>query len=309
MSVIQREQRTLSGKMLEADFYPVNSGGARLPSEDRRKVPKEVQDKYNRQRAIRDFVRKINCNFDNTDYYMTITYRPDTAPETLAAAEKDIKNYIRRIRYARMRELNTLKAEKRETVRAQKGTGAASVLAGMRKKIEEQIKKLSELLRYAYVIEEVTYRRGENKGKTNYHFHMFVTGGLDRDTAEALFGKGSRVSCDTYKPERFGFDAAALYMQKDPRGKKSFVCSKNMKKPIKAAPLDGRITARGVEKLARERTDDAAYWERRYKGYRFVRAYSRYNSYNGYWYVSVVMYKTKETAPPICDGTDEIFMI
>ena len=41
----------------------------------------------------------------------------------------------------------------------------------------------------------------------------------------------------------------------------------------------------------------------------FVRAYSRYNSYNGYWYVSVVMYKTKETAPPICDGTDEIFMI
>ena len=82
-----------------------------------------------------------------------------------------------------------------------------------------------------------------------------------------------------------------------------------MKKPIKAAPLDGRITARGVEKLARERTDDAAYWERRYKGYRFVRAYSRYNSYNGYWYVSVVMYKTKETAPPICDGTDEIFMI
>ena len=152
MSVIQREQRTLSGKMLEADFYPVNSGGARLPSEDRRKVPKEVQDKYNRQRAIRDFVRKINCNFDNTDYYMTITYRPDTAPETLAAAEKDIKNYIRRIRYARMREQNTLKAEKRETVRAQKGTGAASVLAGMRKKIEEQIKKLSEPLRYAYVI-------------------------------------------------------------------------------------------------------------------------------------------------------------
>ena len=51
--------------------------------------------------------------------------------------------------------------------------------------------------------------------------------------------------------------------------------------------------------MATQRVDDREYWEKRYKGYRFIRCYSRYNDYNGYWYVSVVMYRVKDgQAPP-----------
>ena len=63
---------------------------------------------------------------------------------------------------------------------------------------------------------------------------------------------------------------------------------------------DGKITRRGVERMAKERVDDREYWEKRYKGYRFVKCYARYNNFNGYWYVSVVMYKTAG-APPKWD--------
>ena len=60
---------------------------------------------------------------------------------------------------------------------------------------------------------------------------------------------------------------------------------------------DGKIKRRSVERMAKERVDDAAFWEKRYKGYRFIRCYSRYNEYNGNWYVSVVMYKTDGDPP------------
>ena len=53
----------------------------------------------------------------------------------------------------------------------------------------------------------------------------------------------------------------------------------------------------GLERIAKQRIDDAGYWERRHRGYRFLKCYSRYNRYNGCWYVSVVMYKTDGDPP------------
>ena len=60
---------------------------------------------------------------------------------------------------------------------------------------------------------------------------------------------------------------------------------------------DGKISRLGVERLAALRVDDAEYWERRYKGYRFLRCYSRFNPFNGQWYVSAVLYRTNGDPP------------
>ena len=43
--------------------------------------------------------------------------------------------------------------------------------------------------------------------------------------------------------------------------------------------------------------NDAEYWYIKYKGYKFVRCFSRFNAYNEHWYVAVVMYKTNKAMP------------
>ena len=59
--------------------------------------------------------------------------------------------------------------------------------------------------------------------------------------------------------------------------------------------------------MAKLRVDDREYWERRYKGYRFLRCFARFNKYNGHWYVSAIMYKAdkNELLPDWKVGEDE----
>ena len=60
---------------------------------------------------------------------------------------------------------------------------------------------------------------------------------------------------------------------------------------------DNTVTRRGIERIAKNRSTDSEYWEKKYLGYKFVRCYARYNDYNGYWYMSVVMYKSDNDVP------------
>ena len=294
MAGIIREKKTKSGKLLEVDFYPIFPDGRKIPQRAPKTNPTtEEMERYNAKRALKNFVRLVNANFETGDLFVHITYHPDKAPQDEETAKKDIANYIRRIKSKRntalKRVLKLLEANPEDEELLQKK------------------RKLEEPFRYAYPLEEQIYKSGENKGRSNWHAHIFMTGGLDRDTVEDLWGLG-RINADRLNLERFGPEAAAVYCSKDPRGRKRFYTSRNMKKPIVAKPRDGKITPRYVEKLAKTRVDDRTYWENRYKGYRFIRCYPMYNEYNGYWYVSVVMYKTgEEEAPPwgIDDWIDE----
>ena len=285
MAGIIREKKTRSGKLFEVDFYPIFPDGRKIPQRAPKTNPTtEEMERYNAKRALKNFVRLVNANFETGDLFVHITYHQDKAPQDEETAKKDIANYIRRIKSKRntalKRVLKLLEANPED------------------KALLEKKKKLEEPFRYAYPLEEQIYKSGKNKGKSNWHAHIFMTGGLDRDTVEDLWGLG-RVNADRLNLERFGPEAAAVYCSKDPRGRKRFYTSRNLKKPIVSKPRDGKITPRYVEKLAKTRVDDQAYWENRYKGYRFIRCYPRYNEYNGYWYVSVVMYKTEEKeAPP-----------
>lgn len=294
MAGIIREKKTKSGKLLEVDFYPIFPDGRKIPQRAPKTNPTtEEMERYNAKRALKNFVRLVNANFETGDLFVHITYYSDKAPQDEETAKKDIANYIRRIKSKRntalKRVLKLLEANPEDEELLQKK------------------RKLEEPFRYAYPLEEQIYKSGKNKGRSNWHAHIFMTGGLDRDTVEDLWGLG-RINADRLNLERFGPEAAAVYCSKDPRGKKRFYTSRNMKKPIVAKPRDGKITPRYVEKLAKTRVDDRIYWENRYKGYRFIRCYPMYNEYNGYWYVSVVMYKTgDEEAPPwgIDDWIDE----
>lgn len=291
-----REKRTFSGPLLEADFYPIYSDGRRMPTRAPKQKPSaEEQRRYNRTVAVKKLIRLVNANFDSSDYWLHPTYAPQYAPQDEKQARRDISNFFRRLRTRRVSTAKQLQKELGVLVKAYAAAPEHSMLSRI-EQLKSEIAKLSQPLKYIYVLECVTYQRGKLAGRKNYHFHVFITGGLDRNAIEEMWPYGMRVNCCRFQPGRFGPEAAAVYMSKDPQGSKRFVCSRGLVRPVQKR-CDGRISHRGVERLAKLRENDAEYWERRYKGYRFLRCYSRFNAYNGQWYVSAVMYRTGGTPP------------
>lgn len=297
---MQREKRTISGRLFEADFFPVfRSTGVAMPSRSpKEKRSSAAQAKYNRQQTIKKLIRLVNTNFDNSDYLMHPTYTQAEAPKDWDEAQKNIRNYIRRVRDARKKKLREVEksiSEAEELYRLTPNKLVEQTLSRLAREAE----KLSEPLKYAIAVEEVTYKSGDRKGLTNYHYHLFVTGGLSRFAMENLWHKGERVNCDRFRPDVFGPEAAARYISKQCAGKKRIIYSRNLEEP-KVKVKDGGTTKRELEKWCAERADDAEFWEKRYKGYKFVRAFPRWNEYNANWYLTVIMYKPDESgqAPP-----------
>lgn len=293
---MNREKRTYSGKLLDVDFYPVFSDGRRMPSRKPKTKPSTAeQEKYNRNKAVREFCRIVNANFDEKDYFMHPTFTPISAPQSREEAKKILANYRARVQRRRKKELK--KAKLALSVLPER-----KELKEQRKELIEKINVLSRPFKYAYTIEEVTYKTGLLKGRTNYHYHLFITGGLDDRLMERMWDKGVRVNVNNYQPERFGPETAAKYMLKSTpeAGKKKYICSRNMTPPRVPDPSrrDGRTSNRQLEKWAKVRVNDAEFWERKYKGYRFERCFARKNPYNGHWYISIIMYRATEEMPP-----------
>ena len=301
MESFEREKKTKSGPLLEVDFYPVFEDGRRLPTRPTKtKRSTKEQAEYNRRQAEKKIVRLVNANFGADDYFMHPTYEPAKAPQNEKEARRDIVNYIRRVKTRRAAELRKVIKSIASAESAISKLPDNEILQETLAELKKQRRKLEEPLKYVYVIEKQIYKTGIYSGRNNWHFHLFITGGLSDRELEKMWTNGLRTNANNFQPEKFGPEAAAKYMVKDPQGSKRFVCSRNLKKPSTPPPKDGKITRRGVERMAKERVDDREYWEKRYKGYRFVKCYARYNNFNGYWYVSVVMYKTAG-APPKWD--------
>lgn len=294
---MQREKRTYSGPLLEADFYPVFNDGRRLPTRAPKTKPSTAeQKKYNRTQATKKFIRLANANFDKTDYLMHPTYSPEKAPQSEAEARRDIVNYLRRVKTKRSSEAKRLRKDLSAAEDAAEKMPDNKYLSSSVEKLKAKIAKLEAPFKYIYVIEKQTYKSGIYAGRANWHFHLFLTGGIDNKTLEEMWTNGLRTNCNNYQPDKFGPEAAARYMSKDPQGAKRFSYSRNLVRP-KEKIKDGKISRRAVERMAKERTEDKEFWEKRYKGYRFVRCYARYNDFNGRWYISAVMYKTDGEAP------------
>ncbi len=295
---MQREKKTYSGPLLEVNFYPVWSDGRKMPSRSpKTKATSAEMQRYNKNCAVKKFIRIVNANFDTDDYFMHPTYSPDKIPQNEDAARRDMINFLRRVKARRVRRLKEKKAqlaEAKEALRLSPGNG---FLCDSVASLKKDIKKLSKPLKYAYVMEKVTYKTGKNKGKDNFHFHLFLTGGLDAKEIESMWTNGLRSNCDFFQPEKFGPEAAAKYMLKDPHGAKRFVCSKNMQKSVERV-RDGKVSKAKVEKMAKLRVDDRAYWEKLYPGYKLIKCYATFNEFNAHWYVSAVLYKTDGDTPP-----------
>ncbi|MFN1842418.1 hypothetical protein ACK2FW_23170 [Clostridioides difficile] len=99
-----REKKIYCNDYLEIDIIPRTDVQTKGKRGKREYISKPKQKNLNDKNAKRYFTQSVNTNFNNKDLVVHSTYAPEYLPETLEEAEKEIRNYIRRIDYKRKKE-------------------------------------------------------------------------------------------------------------------------------------------------------------------------------------------------------------
>lgn len=204
------------------------------------------QKNLNDKNARRYLVQVGNLNFGLGDIHTTATYSKENLPDTIEAAEQEVKNFLRRIQYRRAK---------------------------------ENLPPLKYILVTAYS----TGKDGETP--TRIHHHIIMSGGLRREQIEdmwthdrvnwkkwevdRLYRAGIKhigyINADRLQPDENGIAALCVYLAKQPNGKKRWSTSQNLERPYSRSN-DNRYSCRRIEHLARERpTRD--FWEKQYPGW------------------------------------------
>lgn len=85
-------------ELLEAQIYPAFKSLDDVPRK-KKKETREAQRKLNSKNSRRRLLRLININFGEGDYWCTFGWNDECMPATLEDAQKDIRNFINRIKY------------------------------------------------------------------------------------------------------------------------------------------------------------------------------------------------------------------
>ncbi|SHG89846.1 rolling circle replication-associated protein [Tepidibacter thalassicus] len=261
MRSFMREKKIYCGnRYLEVDIFPYSQNQKDVSRRGKRakkqKVTEPKQRNLNDKNARRYLTQLANTNFSEEDLHVTATYKDKFLPETIEEAEKEVANYLRRIKYRREKE-------------------------GL------------PPLKYILVTEYSTGKDG--KKPVRIHHHIFINGGLDRDTVEDLWckrrkkgqKKGERigfVNADRLQPDENGVAALCAYLTKNPSGKKRWSSSQNLEKPWSRSN-DFKYSRREIERIAKN-PPGIEYWERKYEGWTLAnKDYAfrvEYNEYTGW---------------------------
>jgi len=88
-----------AGDSLEYEIFPVwNTKNE--PRAARAHATSEVQRALNKKNSVKELTRKMNANFGSRDLHITLTYKNEFLPDE-ATAQRDIINFIRRVKYYR----------------------------------------------------------------------------------------------------------------------------------------------------------------------------------------------------------------
>ncbi len=241
-----RESIYVCGNYMDADIYPVFQ-----PAGKRRKRCKptsEIQQRLNQRNAEKKITRLAHLNFTEKDIALHLTY--DSQPESTEQAQKDLYNFIRRIKRAR--------------------------------------KKLG--------LPELKYLSCTEIGKEHgrVHHHLIMSGGMDRDTLEEMWGKGFANSKRLQFKED-GITGLAHYIVKDRQFFKRWNQSRNLLQP-EPIEHDGIVTQDDMADMAEAIDSKGAwdYFERRYPGFELTEASYVKNGINCGKYVRVEMRRRRE---------------
>lgn len=131
-----------------------------------------------------------------------------------------------------------------------------------------------ENAKYIYVVEGWE----EGSKQKRLHAHMIIDGVLDAETLRAIWGRG-RVRVDPLDVDGYGgLKRLASYMAKDPRGRKRWKSSKNLKKPVTTV-ADRKVSANKAQMIAEDVAGRSAALEKLYPGYVVEETEVRTNPY------------------------------
>ena len=112
-----------------------------------------------------------------------------------------------------------------------------------------------------------------------------MSGDVDRDELEKVWGQGKRNHTRRIDPDPDTNIAGIVnYISKDPKGRKRWRASKNLKKPIVTKSVC-RFGKRTAERMATDRTFLENRIRKSYPGYRFIDAEVKINDVNGGFYI------------------------
>ena len=264
-----RTKTIRSGNVLEVEIYPIWP----TRSEERRmksKVTRAVQEAVNDRNARKKLDRLVNTNFGPDDLLVTLTYAG--APPDQRTAAKDIRNYLRRVRYWRQKHgLPDLKY-----IYVQEWEDAAEG--------PQPVQMVFEGF-------EDAGPGGRGTGKAKRIHHHVIMSGMDRDAAESLW-KAGRVNARKLQPDEFGLRDLTGYLLKAPKTKKRWYGSRNLKQP-KITVSDHKFSRKQIWKLASRMESEA--WpvlRKVYPGYATVmEPVVRSSDFCSGFYVYARMYK------------------
>lgn len=218
-----RESVYVCGNYMDADIYPVFQKPGRRRS--RCKPTSEIQRRLNQKNAEKRLTRLVHTNFTEDDIALHLTYRPGEEPETKEGAQRDLQNYIRRLK--------------------------------------RRYTKLGKEFKYISCTE---YGKKTNR----IHHHLIISGGLDRDEIEKLWGRGYANSIRLqFGPD--GVTGLAHYIAKDKLFFRHWNQSRNLVQP-EPAQYDGKITMDEVGSLV-DAIEEKNAWvqlEQRYPEYQLT---------------------------------------
>lgn len=200
---------TSGPRVKELEIYPLLRS---WPGVQRIRVGEtsEAQKALNARNAVKRFMRLANTNFSKCDLHVTLTYAGSLTDVSLDRAQRDIRNYLRRIAYWR------------------KTHGLPR-------------------MRYMYVLEYRDEEDGDAGKPVRIHHHLLMTG-MDRNAAEAAWTKGF-ANADRLQPNEDGIKGLSLYLLKDPRGRKRWGWSKNLIQPT-ISTSDKKLSKRQAARIA-----------------------------------------------------------
>lgn len=276
-----REQRTLCGSdYMEVDFLWISEQQHRTTARKKKELASSLaQQGRNAARAGRYFIQLINANFDRRGWHVTLTYDDEHLPEEEERAERDLVNYVRRIRRWVSRQ----------------GWDPDG-------------------LRWVSVTEGQDEDKAAGQKAVRWHHHYLAQmDNLTREERDKLRGaledlwavrfcgeveSLGTVNADRLQPDRDGLAALGAYLLKYPKRKKRWHQSQGLRKPQYPRPNDTKWSAKKLAAACTLEIDDAKAWESRYPGWRFLGAHPAWIEERGEWRLYIRMYRQKKEDPP-----------
>ena len=126
--------------------------------------------------------------------------------------------------------------------------------------------------------------------KIRVHHHLIIDGDVEYSIKELnkIWDKGNRNEIRQLDPDENGLTGLAKYLAKDPKGKKRWRSSKNLKKPVERKSYT-RFKNRDVEKIVNNFGYAQIIATKKYRNKEYISHEVKYNTENGRYYIYVRM--------------------